>query len=40
MTQNEVRELQDLARSNDKGADELRAPANQAKTPNDPVKTA
>lgn len=40
MTQNEVRELQDLARSNDKGADELRAPANQAKTPHDPVKTA
>lgn len=40
MTQNEVRELQDLARSNDKGADELRAPANQAKTPDDPVKTA
>lgn len=40
MTQNEVRELQDLPRSTDKGADELRAPANQAKAPNDPVKTA
>lgn len=42
MTQNEVRELQDLARSTDKGADELRAPANQAKamTTNEPAKTA
>ena len=39
MTQNEVRELQDMPRSADKGADELRAPTNQAKSPNEPVKT-
>ncbi|MGK5049616.1 phage portal protein [Janthinobacterium sp. GB4P2] len=38
MAQNEVRELLDMPRSNDKGADELRAPANQGKT-NEPAKT-
>lgn len=40
MTQNEVRELQELAKSNDATADKLQNPITQQRTPNEPGKTS